>query len=104
QTHLLRKELSAFLRAKRSQISPQQKQLPSSGLRRTPGLRREEVAELAGVSTTWYTWLEQGREVNPSAETLLNIAQVLNLDELETKYLFTLSGRPLRTHQNIQDR
>ncbi|WP_374018223.1 helix-turn-helix transcriptional regulator [Paenibacillus thiaminolyticus] len=52
--------LSEFLRAKRAQILPQSVGLPAGTRRRTPGLRREEVAQLAGVSTTWYTWLEQG--------------------------------------------
>jgi hypothetical protein len=61
-----RKQLGAFLRARRESLDPQRLGLPRVGRRRTPGLRREEVAMLAEVGVTWYTWLEQGREVNPS--------------------------------------
>ena len=57
-----RKQLGAFLRARRESLDPQRLGLPRSGRRRTPGLRREEVAMLADVGVTWYTWLEQGRE------------------------------------------
>ena len=58
-----RKQLGAFLRARRESLDPQRLGLPRSGRRRTPGLRREEVAMLADVGVTWYTWLEQGRDV-----------------------------------------
>ena len=60
--------------------------------RRTPGLRREEVAQLAGVGVTWYTWLEQGREINPSAQVLDAIARTLQFDVHEHSHLFTLAG------------
>jgi transcriptional regulator with XRE-family HTH domain len=59
-----RQALAAFLRSRRERISPEQVGLPAGGRRRTPGLRREEVAQLAGVGVTWYTWLEQGRDIN----------------------------------------
>jgi transcriptional regulator with XRE-family HTH domain len=61
--------------------------------RRTPGLRREEVAMIAGVGTTWYTWLEQGREVRPSVEVLTALAEALRLDAAEKQHLFILAGR-----------
>ncbi|MFD1903118.1 helix-turn-helix domain-containing protein [Paenibacillus rhizoplanae] len=65
---------------------------PLPGRRRTPGLRREEVAYLANVSVTYYTWLEQGRERNPSPEILSNISQALQLDADERKHLFDLAA------------
>src|SRR4029450_7088736 len=60
--------------------------------RRTPGLRREEVAQLAGVGVTWYTWLEQGRDINPSGQVLDAIARTLQFDVHEHSHLFTLAG------------
>ncbi|STV78615.1 DNA-binding protein [Klebsiella michiganensis] len=72
-----RKQLGAFLRARRESLDPQRLGLPRVGRRRTPGLRREEVAMLAEVGVTWYTWLEQGREVNPSAAVLVSVANAL---------------------------
>src|SRR6185312_8767513 len=67
--------------------------LPEGSRRRTPGLRREEVAHLAGVSTTWYTWLEQKRPIKVSASVLENLARVLNLDDTERTQLFQLALR-----------
>ncbi|MDU5949741.1 MAG: helix-turn-helix transcriptional regulator, partial [Paenibacillus macerans] len=64
------KALSEFLKTRRAKLNPQAVGLPPGGRRRTPGLRREEVAQLAGVSTTWYTWLEQGRDIKVSASVL----------------------------------
>lgn len=87
-----RHELGAFLVSRRARIHPEDFGLPK-GTRRTPGLRREEVAMLAGVSVSWYTWLEQGREIQPSAETLQRIAKVLRLDRAESSHLFALSPR-----------
>jgi transcriptional regulator with XRE-family HTH domain len=83
-----RRALAAFLRKKRERLQP-----PSgSQIRRlTPGLRREEVAEQAGVGTTWYTWLEQARDIRPSERTLRRIARALRLDKTETKYLLDLA-------------
>ncbi|WP_433691118.1 helix-turn-helix transcriptional regulator [Kosakonia cowanii] len=87
-----RKQLGAFLRARRESLDPQRLGLPRSSRRRTPGLRREEVALLADVGVTWYTWLEQGREVNPSANVLQAIASALQCTPTETRHLFLLAG------------
>lgn len=76
-------ELADFLRHRREALSPLDVGLPIGKRRRTPGLRREEVAALAGVGLTWYTWLEQGREIKVSTAFLDNIARVLKLDEIE---------------------
>lgn len=89
-----RKQLGAFLRARRESLDPQRLGLPRSGRRRTPGLRREEVAMLADVGVTWYTWLEQGREVNPSAAVMQAVAGALQCSALETRHLFVLAGLP----------
>lgn len=86
-----RQELADFLRMKREKLSPQAVGLPSGTRRRTPGLRREEVAALAGVGLTWYTWLEQGREINASVEFLEDLARVLKLDAAERYHLFLLA-------------
>lgn len=83
--------LSAFLKAKRAKISPESVGLPSGARRRTPGLRREEVAQLAGVSTTWYTWLEQGRDIRMSASVLDCVATALQLTIDERKYVYALA-------------
>src|ERR1700754_3915928 len=74
-----RRELAAFLRNRRERLTPDQVGLPITGRRRTPGLRREEVAQLAGVGVTWYTWLEQGRDIRPSEQVLGAIAGTLRL-------------------------
>ncbi|HEX3812080.1 MAG TPA: helix-turn-helix transcriptional regulator [Mycobacteriales bacterium] len=87
-----RRELAAFLRSRRERIGPALAGLPEGGRRRTPGLRREEVAQLAGVGVTWYTWLEQGRPINASTQVLKAISRVLRLDEHERTHLFTLAG------------
>jgi transcriptional regulator with XRE-family HTH domain len=91
-TDLRRRELGAFLRNRRERVQPEDAGLRSSRRRRTPGLRREEVAQLAGVGVTWYTWLEQGREINPSAQVLDAIARTLQFDSHEHSHLFTLAG------------
>ncbi|WP_434182139.1 helix-turn-helix transcriptional regulator [Bacillus thuringiensis] len=83
--------LSAFLKAKRAQISPESIGLSAGSRRRTPGLRREEVAQLAGVSTTWYTWLEQGRDIKVSTIVLDCISKALQLNNDETDYLYDLA-------------
>lgn len=87
-----RRELGAFLSSRRARLQPAAFGLPP-GPRRTPGLRREELAVLAGVSVSWYTWLEQGREIHPSADALRRIADVLKLDRVESAHLFALSAR-----------
>ena len=87
-----RQELAAFVRSRRERLRPEQVGLPRSRRRRTPGLRREEVAQLAGVGVTWYTWLEQGRDINPSHQVLDAIARTLRFDAHERTHLFTLAG------------
>jgi transcriptional regulator with XRE-family HTH domain len=86
--------LAEFLRSRRERLTPADVGLLPGTRRRTPGLRREEVAMLAGVGTTWYTWLEQGRGVRPSPEALSGLASALRLDLSERRHLFILSGRP----------
>lgn len=83
--------LSTFLKTKRAQIKPESVGLPAGSRRRTPGLRREEVAQLAGVSTTWYTWLEQGRDIKVSSVVLDCITQALQLNNDERDYLYDLA-------------
>jgi transcriptional regulator with XRE-family HTH domain len=85
-----RAELADFLRRRRESIKPQDVGLPNGGRRRTPGLRREEVALLAGVGTTWYTWLEQGRDVRASLDVLEAIARALKLTPAERTHLVLL--------------
>jgi transcriptional regulator with XRE-family HTH domain len=86
-----RHELARFLRTRRERVSPEQVGLPASPRRRTLGLRREEVAVLAGLSPTWYTYLEQARAIRPSPETLDSLARVLQLTEDERQYLHQLA-------------
>src|ERR1700761_5103895 len=83
--------LGAFLRTHRERLSPSKLGLAFAGRRRTPGLRREEVAQLCGVSTTWYTWLEQGRPIRASASVLRRIAEALQLSRAEKVYLFEIA-------------
>src|SRR3954451_1051964 len=87
---LRRRELAGFLRSRRERIAPEQVGLPPGGRRRTPGLRREEVATLAGVGVTWYTWLEQGRDIRVSEQVLEAICRTLMLDPHERSHLYTL--------------
>jgi len=86
------RELGVFLRSRRERITPADVGLPGSGRRRTPGLRREELALLAGISATWYTYLEQGRDIRPSEQVLAALAQALRLDGHERDHLFHLAG------------
>ena len=86
-----RRELAAFLRSRRERISPEQVGLPAAGRRRTPGLRREEVAQLAAVGVTWYTWLEQSRDIQVSPQVLDAIARALLLGPNERSHLFSLA-------------
>jgi transcriptional regulator with XRE-family HTH domain len=88
---LRRGELAAFLRSRRERISPEDVGLPHGQRRRTAGLRREEVAQLAGVGVTWYTWLEQGRPIHASAQVLEAVARTLRLDPVERRHLFRLA-------------
>jgi transcriptional regulator with XRE-family HTH domain len=89
-----RRELGAFLRSRRARLRPAEVGLPDWGVRRVPGLRREEVAQLANVGLTWYTWLEQGRQARPSASVLTAIADALRLDTHEREHLFALARDP----------
>jgi transcriptional regulator with XRE-family HTH domain len=86
-----RAELAEFLRARRAAVRPEQVKLPRGRGRRTPGLRREEVALLAGVSLTWYTWLEQGRRINASRDVLRALARALQLDDAGRDHLLSLA-------------
>ena len=85
--------LGDFLRSRRESLDPVRLGLPRMRHRRTPGLRREEVAQLADVGVTWYTWLEQGRDIKASAKTLAAIASALQCNEAETEHLFRLAGQ-----------
>lgn len=85
------RELAAFLRSRRERRSPQSAGFGWTGRRRTPGLRREEVAAMAGVSTSWYTWLEQGRQIRVSRQVLSGLATALGLNDLERTHLFVLA-------------
>jgi PAS domain-containing protein len=88
-----RTELAAFLRQHREGLSPADVGLPETGRRRTPGLRREEVAALAGVGLTWYTWFEQGRDISVSEAFLLNVSRALRLGDVDCCHLFLLAHR-----------
>src|SRR5436190_5127752 len=87
-----RSDLGEFLRARRAAIAPTDVGLPTGTHRRTPGLRREEVAMLAGVSVTWYTWLEQGRPINASRDVLEALARTLRLEPAEHDHLLALAS------------
>lgn len=87
-----RAQLREFLTARRAAITPESVGLAAGRRRRTPGLRREELAALAGVGVTWYTWLEQGRDIRTSPDTLARIASALRLSETDTAHLFFLAG------------
>lgn len=86
-----RKELAEFVRSRRERRKPEDAGVPVVGHRRTPGLRREEVATIAGVSVTWYTWLEQAREIRVSRQVLGSLAKALGLDPVERAHLFRLA-------------
>ncbi|GFP75495.1 helix-turn-helix transcriptional regulator [Clostridium fungisolvens] len=97
--------LGEFLRATRERLTPEQVGLPSYGRRRTPGLRREEVAQLANVGVSWYTSIEQGKDVHPSRQVLESLASALRLSDDERRYLFLLSKSDetdeIKTYKNI---
>ena len=90
-----RRLLGAFIRKHREALTPDLAGMPEHprGRRRTPGLRREEVAQLCGLSTTWYTWIEQGRDIALSATALARLADALRLTGAERAYLFALTRR-----------
>lgn len=87
-----RRELAEFVRSRRERCDPAAIGIPVVGRRRTPGLRREEVATRAGVSITWYTWLEQARPIRASRQVLGSLAEALVLDEVERTHLFRLAS------------
>ncbi|MEV0371188.1 helix-turn-helix transcriptional regulator [Streptomyces sp. NPDC050636] len=87
-----RRYLGEFLRSRRERITPRQAGIPAGPRRRTPGLRREEVAQLSGVSVTWYTWLEQARDITVSRQVLMSLARALMLSSVECRHLFALAG------------
>ncbi|WP_432460550.1 helix-turn-helix transcriptional regulator [Agarivorans sp. QJM3NY_25] len=102
-----REELATFLKTRRERLSPADLGLPTGGRRRTPGLRREEVAALSGVGLTWYTWLEQGRDIQASSSFLDNLAKTLKLDAAERRHLFLLAhdrlpAEPGKTFCHVQ--
>ncbi|MFI6942796.1 helix-turn-helix transcriptional regulator [Streptomyces sp. NPDC050418] len=91
KTHRL-SELREFLMTRRAKVTPAEAGLPAGGRRRTPGLRREEVAVLAGVGASWYQWLEQGRDISVSPQVLDSVARVLRMSSAERRHLYVLSG------------
>jgi len=96
-------ELADFVRKKREAISSEDVGIAKGKNRRVKGLRREEVAELAGISTDWYTWIEQGRDLNISTATVESLSKALLLDEQERLHLFHLAGHPLAAVKNEID-
>jgi len=89
--------LGDYLRARRALVTPEQAGIPAGTNRRVPGLRREEVAMLAGISADYYMRLERGRDKHPSVQVLMALARVLNLDDVERQYLLDLAGPPRQT-------
>ncbi|MGI5399035.1 helix-turn-helix domain-containing protein [Streptomyces sp. CA-135486] len=92
ESDVRRHELAGFLRSRRERITPEQVGLPRGRRRRTPGLRREEVAQLSAVGVTWYTWLEQARDIQVSPQVLDALARALLLDQSERAHLFALAA------------
>ncbi|MFC4114103.1 helix-turn-helix domain-containing protein [Nonomuraea zeae] len=91
-------ELGRFLRARRTQTSPEQVGLSvGTGLRRTPGLRREELATLAGISIDYYVRLERGKETRPSPSVIDTLSRALRLDDEEHQHLRELAARAVAT-------
>lgn len=94
-------KLAEFIRARREAVTPAMAGLPGGGRRRTPGLRREELAQLVDVSPTWLTWLEQGRPVSASSRMLARLAQVLQLSAAERAYLFEVADKADPEHGEV---
>lgn len=92
-----RRDLGEFLRAKRAALKASDFGVPTSGRRRAPGLRREELAQIAGIGITWYTWLEQGRDIQVSVDLLQRLTRALRLSPHDVAYLFSLASQPLTT-------
>lgn len=93
--HNRHKELGDFLKARRNKIKPEQVGFAVGTRRRASGLRREEVAQLAGIGLTWYTWLEQGRAINVSHDVLESLSRVYSLTDEERNHLYTLANKSL---------
>jgi transcriptional regulator with XRE-family HTH domain len=99
-----RRALAAFLRTRRARLQPADVGLPERGRRRTPGLRREEIAQLSGVGVTWYTWLEQGRDITASAQVVDALARALLLTPDQHRHLRDLAGlTPLQPETPVDD-
>jgi transcriptional regulator with XRE-family HTH domain len=96
-------ELGSFLRSRRERITPADAGLPATGRRRTPGLRREELALLAGISATWLTHLEQGRDVRPSRQVLDALIRALRLSGAEQEHLLRLAGGAVTLEQDAPE-
>jgi len=96
-------ELGTFLRSRRERLAPADAGLPVTGRRRTPGLRREELALLAGISATWLTYLEQGRDVHPSGQVLDALARALRLTGAEREHLRRLAGGGAASDQDVAE-
>lgn len=90
-----RRAFGAFLKARRGMVAPEGVGLSRFGRRRVPGLRREEVAQIVGISETWYTWLEQGRDIRASPEVLEALCGLFGLDDFSRRYLYHLADAPL---------
>ena len=98
-----RQSLAAFLRTRRARLQPVDVGLPSRSRRRTAGLRREEVAELANIGVSWYTLLEQGHDVHPSRHVLENLVQALRLTAAEEQHLFLLASQELPAKTIVEE-
>ncbi|GAB6495007.1 transcriptional regulator [Bacillus cereus] len=102
-----KKELGNFLKSRRNRLSPQDFGLPISSRRKAKGLRREEVAQLANIGVTWYTWIEQGRDIQVSIQALESLADALRLDKEEREHMFLLAHqqlppeKPLKTDDEV---
>lgn len=94
-------ELRRFLKARRERVTPADVGLPTTGRRRVRGLRREEVASLAGIGVSWYTALENGEALGVSEDTLVAVADALRLSPSERQYLFSLAGRAEETREFV---
>lgn len=97
-------ELADFLKTRRARLEPNDVGLPNTARRRSKGLRRDEVAELAGISNTWYTWLEQGRPIKISSRTGAAISAALRLDESERAHFFQLLEEDQPTPAKLEAR
>ena len=95
-------ELADFLRTRRARLAPEDMGLPRGSRRRAPGLRRAEVAQLAGVSVDWYTWLEQGRPITVSTQVLESLVQALHLNASEREHLFFLAHQQPPPERDIE--